>query len=314
MKTIKSFLFVSYTILIAGTIVLFGLALPGYQRAVRGVFLTSNRFLTTEWHLLQELKSRTDRQLRDKDIEIARLRAEYLDLKKRDYSADVLGEIERKLRKAEDERAVILSFKLSTTSPATVTDPRSVASLPDVPADSSGVPASGAELQAVAPGAVDRTMTEISESMNELLLRKIKTLEAEVAVHRLRAEMAEQKAATIANEAVPAPESLSSIPVPVPAHGRESSDEKIRMILDVLERKNAEISQEPPPKIEDIKTRSLLRAIVSSPEISKEYPGLLEDLDRYFSVYGRQEWLTGQKDAYGFMVETIKALESAKAE
>ncbi len=86
------------------------------------------------------------------------------------------------------------------------------------------------------------------------------------------------------------------------------------MILDLVEQKKADIAREPPPKIEDIKTRSLLRAIVSSPEIRNEYPGLLEDLDRYFTVYGRQEWLTGQKDAFRFMAETIKALEASRAE
>lgn len=327
-KTNKSYLFLSYTILIVCTVALFGVAARVYQKTIHDVTLTSNRFLTTEWHLLQELKAKTDRQLRDKDIEISRLRAEYLDLKKREFPPDALYEIETKLRKAEEERAIILSLRLSTVAPAATIPAAgnsSALSLTDagnlvfpgfagdefgtgLRGDGAGMGGDRAEGDDIAysPG------TDISAPITELLGKRIQTLEAEVAVHRLRADMAEKQIESYAQAAA---SGQPGTPTPQQAAGGQgASTNTVRMVLDLLEQKKAEIAREPPPKIEDIKTRSLLRAIVSSPEIRNEYPGLLEALDRYFTVYGRQEWLTGQKDAYGFMVESIRALESAKPE
>lgn len=316
-KTNKSFLLLSYTILAVCTVVLFGVAARVYQKTIQDVTLTSNRFLTTEWHLLQELKVKTDRQLRDKDIEISRLRAEYLDLKKREFPPDALYEIETKLRKAEEERAVILSLRLATVSPspaspaASALDPSALSLtspgnyvFPGFAGDEfgTGVRGDGAKGDDNAYSAG----TDISAPITELLGKRIQTLEAEVAVWRMRAELAERQGEGYAN----APTSTASMPAQIPV----IPDDSARMILDLVEQKKADIAREPPPKIEDIKTRSLLRAIVSSPEIRNEYPGLLEDLDRYFTVYGRQEWLTGQKDAFGFMAETIKALEASRAE
>jgi len=64
----------------------------------------------------------------------------------------------------------------------------------------------------------------------------------------------------------------------------------------------------------DIKTRSLVRAIVSSSAVSATYPDLLQSLDHYFEVYGQQERLRGQLDAYAAIMESVKAMESSQPE
>lgn len=259
-----AYLLLSNTFIIACASIVLAVAFYIHQRDIGLATLDDNRFITTEWHLLQELKAQTDQLLRDKDSEIARLRANYHDSLSQDLSPSVLHEIETELKRAEEERAAILASRLSARPPTFV------------------------------PATAGTHATE-SENPTHVAPTPLSVLIAESAAESLATEPQSSQSAVRSDSASATGE-------------RASSAEAFQKLTRLLNRKVGEIDAEPPPKIESIRTRSLLRALVSSPSIRAEYPELLDALDRSFEDYGRQEWLKGQKAAYVFTIETIKDL------
>ncbi len=262
-----AYLLLSNTFIIACASIVLAVAFYIHQRDIGLATLDDNRFITTEWHLLQELKAQTDQLLRDKDSEIARLRANYHDSLSQDLSPSVLHEIETELKRAEEERAAILASRLSARPPTFV------------------------------PATAGTHATENGKS----------SVPAYTAPTPLSVLIAESAAESLATEPQSSQSAVRSDSASATGE-RASSAEAFQKLTRLLNRKVGEIDAEPPPKIESIRTRSLLRALVSSPSIRAEYPELLDALDRSFEDYGRQEWLKGQKAAYVFTIETIKDL------
>ena len=314
-RNIEAFLLLSNFILVLGTVIILGTAFYLYQRKIQTVTLTDNRFLTTEWHLLQELKANTDRQLQEKDQEIARLHEEYDRLKKMEQSPARLLELETELHKAETERAAILTSRITATpqpeptaSKSNSTARTATAVGPTVVGPTVVGQTSAAASAAVPPGQAitppDSALAGLGQSakpLAELLGERIAALESQSANYRMRAEIAEKNLeAYIKNNS----RAKSDTPAVSPAAAT---------LLAVLEQKKNDLADEPALKIEHIKTRALLRAIVSSPAIRKEYPELLNGLDSLFLDYARQEWLRGQKDAVAYTIESLKTLMTTES-
>lgn len=292
-RNIEIPLIIANLALVAGTVILLWIAMYFYQRQIKAEIVSDNRFLTTEWQLLQELKTQTDRQLREKDLEITELRVLYRKLSLQNNAQEQLLELENHLKRAEAERESLFAMRLTAIADsARETTPAKAVT-------SDRISQSGSTVAE----AYDSSVTaENAQALNGLLTRRIQELEILLAQSRTRAEVAESR--MMGSPAV----SLRSNPTE--AESRAKMDE----ILLELQRKMRDIDAEPAPKIEDIKTRSLLRAIVSSAPIRNEYPDLLNALDRYLKAYARQEMLNGQKEAYTTAIETVKAVNSGTSD
>lgn len=281
----ETFLLRSNIIIVLATSILLLSSYFYFQRRIESATLNENRFLTTEWHLLQELKEQTDIQLREKDVEIRRLRAEYERVKTQDLSVDRLVQIEQELQRAEEERAAIVLSRINAipfvtsgyTSKAVTNGPASE--------DSSFV---------MNQHIIERTETPLTQ----ILAERIKTLEAQSAAYKLRAETAEAGLSSTGSGKDT-------------GKGLQKADATLQLhLVGILEEQQKRLDGEAPASLEAIRTRSLLRALVSSPAIRADYPDLLESLDHAFNDYGRQERIKGSREAFTFTIETVKALSS----
>lgn len=262
-----------------------GAALMVYDRRSTDVTVGTNRYLTMEWHFLQQLKAQTDQQLSEKDREINALWKSYNNLKMQDGSSGLLTRLETELQAALKERDDILAAKLTIS-----TDDRPTASTP----------------------VLSRTAVEPTNVATGVLEKRIAVLEAQLDQSRQRtaeaeAELARLRADTLAARAVRETPRVSD---------SESATRTAQMqsLLSLLDLKRAALGGQPAMSFADIKTRSLVRAIVSSSAVSATYPDLLQSLDHYFEVYGQQERLRGQLDAYAAIMESVKAMESSQPE
>ncbi len=79
-----------------------------YQNRIQEASLKENRYITTEWHLLQIMKNQAEEELESKNQEIQRLRDQYEKLKKEAFGESALREIEERIHTAEAERDKIL--------------------------------------------------------------------------------------------------------------------------------------------------------------------------------------------------------------
>jgi hypothetical protein len=283
-------------------------AIYQYKIKVETITMSDNRHLTTEWHLLQELKARTDRELREKDLEISRLRLEYENLATDDFSAAMLRELEAELARAEKEREAILSQRLLATSPVSAGTrgaKESTATAGNRAQEMTAIgPATGLATKPDDPVFTGDGTTALSRLLGE----RITTLEAQSAAYRLRAETAEKKLAQA--ETRLATQSASVKAETNAATDADAGSGEVDMLMTLIEQRKDNLRTEASPSLEDLKTRSLLRAIISTPAIKAEYPGLLEAMDRSFAAYGRQEWVAGQKNAYAFMLESLETLRA----
>jgi hypothetical protein len=80
------------------------------------ISLSENRFIKTEWRLLQDLKAQTDQELLQKDQEIADLNRRYLSLVRGSASAAQIQSIESMLQQAKAQRDAILSRREAVAS------------------------------------------------------------------------------------------------------------------------------------------------------------------------------------------------------
>jgi len=128
-------------------------AVSYYEDRITAVSLNESRFITTEWHILQELKAQTDRQLQEKDKEIAALRRQYRELVQGDADPQELQALEAQLQKAREEREDITSRRLEVREDADGEEAERLEALPFFPS---------------------------SDSLTELLRQEIETLEAQL--------------------------------------------------------------------------------------------------------------------------------------
>ena len=63
-----------------------------------------------------------------------------------------------------------------------------------------------------------------------------------------------------------------------------------------------------PEMIDLLGTRVLLRAVVDSPAVRAQYPGLYRDMESYFAALGRERIAEGRADAYRVASESVEAL------
>jgi hypothetical protein len=249
------------------------------RRTAQAAALNDNVFLTTEWRLLKELKDRTDRLLFDKDREIEELRKRYQTLQGQKAAPLLLEAIEAELAKAESERDAILSARLLPGSTAAA---------------------------AANPVLVSAAPARLSDSSLTALLRdKIRALEEELASGRRDANaiLKERDGLQLQLEASLAQPSAPTRPQESPA--RPDAD----AYLALLQKKRDELAGTAPAlSLSDLRTRTLLRAIVRTPAIQAEYPSLSADLDRYFEVYGEVERHKAVRDSYEELIQDAKAL------
>lgn len=299
-----TFVIVSIVLLVAISLIVLLVSLTAYKTKIKSVTLNENRFLTTEWHLLQELKVQTDKQLREKDSEIAELQERYRVLKTQNPSSSLLTDVQTALKEAISQRDTLLSTKLVSVPETVIANQVASAS------------------QSIRKTETDSTVSgDTATSMDTpspltgIFALRIKELEGQL-VESHKALEASKLASAEQTSSVPKPAPISvSLPptdlkttqTPVDAKMiAAASTEATRKVIGILESKRKDLEKEPAPLIEDIKTRSLLRAIVSTAAVKKEYPTLLESLDRYFEVFKNQARVDGLKDAYNSAIDALK--------
>ncbi len=292
---------------LAGVILMILFFLGRAREEVRELNLSDNGFLTTEWRLLRELKADTDRMLGEKDREIETLRKQYQSLKSAGSSTELLASIEVEMRRLEAERGQILANRINAAkeAPAAGAEPAIGSSPAAMPA------------RAAAPAA-NPASTARPSPLIELLGRRVSGLEADLKESRQAAtalglaldELRREKAEESKKSAAPATAAAEPAPAMIAApKARDASDIEIASIIAALEQERDSIED---PKnvigLSDLKTGTLLRAIVRIPAIRAEYPELLESLDRYLKLIGTEEYLKGRREAYD---EVIRAIEAA---
>lgn len=287
-----------------------------FRRRERVETLRDNRFLTAEWRLMRELKERTDRELREKDREIAELRLRYLSYLKSGSSLELLASIKEEMRRAEAERDSILSARLKA------------ATVPPAPgASGSGTAATApaaAAPAATAPPRKEAGAVGGETPLSELLRRRIEDLEISVAASRAKAAAVETELEELRREdsrSLPplaaSPERPSretaqdaSVAQPVPSGSGGEQERLAAAVMDELARERGALDDpDGVLSLSDLKTRALLRAIVRTPAIRAEYPDLLESLDRYLSLSGKAEYLRGKSEAFDEVMAMVAAIE-----
>lgn len=270
--------------------------------------LRDNKFLTIEWRLMKELKQRTDLELRDKDRQIAELRQRYRQLKASGTSAEFLSSIVDQIKKAEVEREALLSVRLKVMS-----DPHSAEARYG---ETQSTPSSLAEAPRVADTALSERLRRQIADLEEALRRS--EAESQAMEEKLEAFRRDSPQAGAAPAKDPPADGSGAEPIGAPAaiaaspSGPEASDEAEELaqaILAALAKDNEALGDpDAVLSLSDLKTRALLRAIVRTPAIRAQYPNLLESLDRYLSLAGKEEYLRGKREAYESLMETIEAL------
>ncbi len=255
-------------------------ALLLYRGRIATISLSERRFLTTEWRLLQVLKARTDQQLFEKDQQIADLNRLYLELIQSNAPLSRRQQVKDQIDQAEVERAAILSRSISA---AAAVSPAAGAA-PDGQVSSGNEPALVALLQSQ----IERLQTQL-DSRSALVDTLNREREALIATNQ---QVVQGYADTIKGNEARIEELVATI-----ARMRD----ELAGALAAADRQAREAGAAQPLDIQDLRTKTLVRALVDSPEIRAAYPGLLESLDHFLDVYGREQRLAGQREAYAAM-------------
>lgn len=271
-KTRDPVLILSNILLLLITVVFLWVTFSYYQSRIQAVTLDENRYLTAEWQLLGELKAQTDKQLSEKEREIAELQRKYAELLRQNASDEELEQVQSQLKKARAEKDVILSQRVQT-----------------------GQKAEGVN-----------TAFDVS-SVSALLEAEIKKLNQELEQSKDRLESLRAELIHAETEHSQAVQNYSN---EIQALSSELNRYRTThsSVVEELQQKSAILDRLRTPDIEEINTRVLLKAIVSSPTVRSEYPQLQAELDRYFQVLANQHILEGREAAYR---EAIELLERA---
>lgn len=270
-------------------------AVAQYQERIREATLAENRFLTTEWQLLQEMKRETDQRLAEKDREIAALRREYERMRRGDQSQSDLSEIEARLRQAREERDRILSRLMEgplDLSPPADQDARGEESV-----------TAGQESPTGSEPPLWSTLSSATAGrsvIDDIVQRRIAALNDELEALQREQERTRREYEAVLEQTVRRSEDS--------AERLNRAREAAAAAREELERRRREIEAGGHPSVDDLNTRALLRALVTVPAIRAEYPNLLESLDRYFEVYGLQKRLEGRREAYAEAEEVVEAV------
>ena len=313
--------------LVAGVaLLLWGFDL-GLRKRAETATLKDNRFLTTEWRLMRELKARTDQELRDKDREIDALRLQYLRLKGAGSSAELSADLEAAMARAESERAAILASRTNPEVP-----PPPAAALPAGPSQGSGgpagltvAPAGGGTAAGASAGIPPNPASD--SALAELLRRRIVSLEealrksqaGSAAIERelaaLRLDAARQAAGGPSASAASSTQAAAPGPAIPSAQAAPWSDaDAVAAILSALEGKRAGLDDpEAVLSLSDLKTRSIMRAIVRSSAIRSQYPDLSASLDRYLELVEKVGYLKGKQEGLAEARQMVEGATSGAA-
>lgn len=220
-----------------------------------------NRFLTTEWYLLQQLRAQTDAELSRKNQEIESLKQLYEQLKAENNSPNDLDKVEAQIKAAENTREEMLAQSVK-----------------------SGLHPS---LSAVTPS---ETSSSLGPDNDLRQSQAIPLLQQQVDELRARAETAEAAVVDLKRQQ-PA---LSSVPV--------------SKALDALENGKSALGSLPQPTVAELKTKALIRAILSSSDIKRQYPDLLGSFDSYLDSYGTREYARGRVTGYTEATQSVRDL------
>ena len=286
-------LWISSPALIVFTVALMWGALSFYHDRIATISLTEHRFLTTEWRLLQQLKAQTDRELFQKDQEIADLNRLYLQLIQSDASPSRRQQVKNQLDQAEAERKAILT--------------RSISSIADTGSAADTGSTRGATPQ-------ERVSAGNEPALVALLENQIEGLHAQLDSRRALIDALDKERVTLNSTHQQVVQGYSDTIKENMAQIQELSAtvaqmrEEIQAALAAADRKAREAGSAQPLDIQDLKTQALVRALVGSPEIRATYPDLLKSLDHFFEVYGLQERLSGRREAYASLESMLGPL------
>ncbi len=265
-------------VLILGAAAYFAWNIPFQRKKMNQVELDENRYIKMEWNLLQELKIQTDRQLLEKDREIAELRRRYGEALSGSEASAELAELEERLKAAEKERDRIAARAVPGS--ATVSSSVSVDRAPPV----------------TAAGSLR------SPALDILLLARIDDQEAALAELSAQRDELEKELAAI--------KAVGSTAVEAPAAENGGSavyTRRLAVALDSLRTGKAEADKAAIVELDDLNAWALLRALANTQSVKEKYPDLLPAIEKYVTAFGDQRFHEGRSQAY---TDSIKALES----
>ena len=257
-----------------------------FEEQTRAVSMVESRFVTAEWHLLRELKQETDRRLAAKDREIDLLRLRYRELVRQGASGQDLQLIEDQLRHEQAERDTILAVGLDTSM--RLLDPAP----PELLAAERRDPLPLAESVETPRSALMRRLDGTADELARTLLRNTVIEEELILLRQENARLAAQLA-------------------------QVQAEDVVQTLIDDLQDLNERLAAEFPPAtipaveeqvLELVHTRNLMRAVIASPAIRAEYPGLLNEMERYFEVFGTERSLRGRRETYAAASRAIETV------
>lgn len=289
-------------------------AFSSHERRIGTSTADASRFVTAEWRLLQQLKEETDQQLAAKEREIAALRRRYLDLVDAGAGVDERRQMEAEIRAAEAERDAIVAVRIDRerllvpdeSDPEAISSDAGIrAALDSIATDRVGPvapetehPPGGIPLEPVAETADDALFAVGLVSAVRQLEEEVALMSSQLDEERARVAELAARLEAAQSEAEDAAGGLRSAPVfGSEALPGEPSEDASRVGNERM--------------IELVNARALVRAIVDSPPIRSEYPGLADELDRYVEERGREQQQRGRADAYASASEAIEALAAS---
>jgi hypothetical protein len=244
-----SLLLISNVILAVATVAILWWSADYFRQNTAVQTARASRFLTMEWNLLQELKEQTDKQLMEKDREIAALRQQYNQLIARGGTNADLSVLEEQLAAAEAERDIIVRDRIEIAQPPSASQARRP---------------TGEESSVVA----ERLQAEVDQ-----LHRELQELR-ERATDRLAALERYENAVSSSSTG-----SVSTVP---------------------------EL-----PTMEMINIRNRLRAVLSLPDVRREYPELMTNLDRYMETLESRARQNGEESTLEEASAEIESIAEA---
>lgn len=272
-------------------------AVSYYQDKINTVSMKESRFLTTEWHILQAIKAETDRQLKEKDQEIAALRRQYRDLVQKNADPRRLHELENQMQEAIKKREEIVAQGFEVNQE-------------DIISTNAGTDIESEASEEVKLKSVETQMAiRPSSALTELLKQEVKTLEEKLTASRSKNKTLEEELSEVrVNDVRTMVENRRRIDEL--ANRLRQSEEAMKVAIEEMRRMEQDSQMAKSPPIEDLNTRALLQAIVNSPQIRTIYPDLGESVDRYLDTYALYHRMKGRKEASAEALEALEAMEA----
>lgn len=267
-------------LLAAGTSITYA-GLRVYQNRIQDASLRENRYITTEWHLLQIMKSQAEEELESKNREIKHLREQYETLKRQAFGSEALREIEERIRTAEQERDNILDQMTL-----------------DIPLESAeAAVASGEE---ATPVLVRRLSLSDNFNRQELIALKKSEQEARIENEQLRDQISILVADNITlEEILKADTSRFEREVYLKNREQAALTAELSGLRELVENRYTALEGSDVMDIKLLTRYELVGVILSLPEIREQYPSLGTDLSEYVETVRGIEHSKGAQEAYG---------------